>query len=39
MGVPVLSMHAPLEVTSKADDYMLYRAMYEYFNCKTAKKI
>ncbi|MDD2626956.1 MAG: aminopeptidase [Methanomethylophilus sp.] len=37
MGVPVLSMHAPFEVTSKADDYMLYRAVYEFFNSKEPK--
>ena len=27
MGVPVLSMHAPMEVVSKADVYMLYKAI------------
>ena len=32
LGVPVLSMHAPFEVTSKFDVYMCYRAMYEF--CK-----
>ena len=26
VGVPVLSMHAPYEVTSKLDVYMAYRA-------------
>lgn len=30
LGVPVLSMHAPLETTSKLDVYMCYRAMYEF---------
>ena len=39
MGVPVLSMHAPLEVTSKADDYMLYKAVLAYFNYKKPKTI
>ena len=32
MGVPVLSMHAPCEIVSKADVYMTaraYRAFYE----------
>ncbi len=32
LGVPVLSMHAPFETTSKLDVYMCYRAMYEF--CK-----
>lgn len=31
MGVPVLSMHAPMEVTSKVDDYLLYKAMKALF--------
>ena len=31
-GVPVLNMHAPFEVISKADLYMTYRAMYTLFN-------
>lgn len=30
LGVPVLSMHAPFEITSKLDVYMCYRAMYEF---------
>ncbi|MBO4433733.1 MAG: aminopeptidase [Clostridia bacterium] len=30
LGVPVLSMHAPFEVTAKLDVYMCYRAMYEF---------
>lgn len=30
LGVPVLSMHAPFETTSKFDVYMCYRAMYEF---------
>ncbi len=32
LGVPVLSMHAPFETTSKFDVYMCYKAMYEF--CK-----
>lgn len=32
LGVPVLSMHAPLEVVSKIDVYMAYRAFSEFFN-------
>ena len=32
LGVAVLSMHAPVETTSKFDVYMCYRAMYEF--CK-----
>ena len=31
-GVPVLNMHAPFEVISKADLYMTYRAMHTLFN-------
>lgn len=31
LGVPVLSMHAPLEVVSKLDVYMTYRALYEFY--------
>ncbi|MBQ1961941.1 MAG: aminopeptidase [Clostridia bacterium] len=30
LGVPVLSMHAPFETTSKLDVYMCYRTMYEF---------
>jgi aspartyl aminopeptidase len=30
LGVPVLSMHAPFEVTSKADLYWTYRAYNEF---------
>lgn len=37
MGVPVLSMHAPMEVTSKVDDYLLYKAMKALFASKKAK--
>lgn len=32
LGVAVLSMHAPVETTSKFDIYMCYKAMYEF--CK-----
>ena len=31
VGVPVLSMHAPFELTSKLDDYMAYRAFVAFF--------
>lgn len=31
LGVPVLSMHAPLEIVSKTDVFMTYRAIYEFF--------
>ena len=31
VGVPVLSMHAPLEVVSKLDVYMEYRAFHVFF--------
>ncbi len=34
LGVPVLSMHAPMEVVSKLDVYMTYRALYEFYNAK-----
>ena len=37
LGVPVLSMHAPMEVTSKVDDYLLYKAMKALFASKKAK--
>ena len=30
-GVPVLSMHAPFEITAKADGYMLYKAAQAVF--------
>ncbi|HHZ06165.1 MAG TPA: aminopeptidase [Clostridiales bacterium] len=32
LGVPVLSMHAPLEVVSKVDVYMAYKAFSAFFN-------
>ncbi len=31
LGVPVLSMHAPMETVSKIDVYMTFRAMSEFF--------
>ena len=31
VGVPVLSMHAPFEVTSKIDTYMAYKAFSVFF--------
>ncbi len=34
VGVPVLSMHAPMEVVSKLDVYSAYRAFYEFFNIR-----
>ncbi len=34
LGVPVLSMHAPLEVVSKLDVYMAYRAFKVFFEQK-----
>jgi aspartyl aminopeptidase len=33
-GVPVLSMHAPFEVVSKADLYMAYKGMQALFREK-----
>lgn len=36
-GVPVLSMHSPFEVTSKADIYMLYLAMKAFYDCPRGK--
>ena len=37
IGVPVLSMHAPIEVTAKADVYMLYKAVRAVYDCKKPK--
>ena len=31
VGVPVLSMHAPFEVTAKLDTYMAYKAFSVFF--------
>jgi aspartyl aminopeptidase len=33
-GTPVLSMHSPFEIASKADIYMTYRAYHAFFNSK-----
>jgi len=38
MGVPVLSMHSPFEVTSKTDVYLLYKAILAFYNSKLEKK-
>ncbi len=38
IGVPVLSMHAPVEVVSKADEYMLYKAIYAVYNSDLPKE-
>lgn len=37
LGVPVLSMHAPLEVTSKSDVFVLYKAICAFYNSELAK--
>ena len=37
LGVPVLSMHAPFEIVSKADVYMTYRACEVFFADKVKK--
>ncbi len=37
IGVPVLSMHAPVEVVSKADIYMLYKAIAAFYACDKPK--
>ncbi len=37
IGVPVLSMHAPIEVVSKADVYMLYKAILAVYQSKEPK--
>ena len=34
VGVPVLSMHAPYEITSKLDNYMAYKAFKAFFEDK-----
>ena len=34
LGVPVLSMHAPFEITSKLDNYMAYKAFRVFFEDK-----
>ena len=37
VGVSVLSMHAPLEITAKADVYLLYKAVLAFYNCTRPK--
>lgn len=37
IGVPVLSMHAPVEVTAKADVYMLYKAIRAVYDSREPK--
>jgi aspartyl aminopeptidase len=37
IGVPVLSMHSPYEVTAKADVLMLYRAILAFYNSPLSK--
>lgn len=37
VGVPVLSMHSPFEVTSKLDIYETYKAFYAFFQDKEGK--
>ena len=32
VGVPVISMHAPVEVVAKTDVYMTYKSFYVFFN-------
>lgn len=38
IGVPVLSMHSTLEITSKADNYVLYQILKAVFASKLPKK-
>ena len=38
MGVPVLSMHSPFEVTSKTDVYLLYKAIFAFYSSKLEKE-
>ncbi len=33
-GVPVLSMHAPFEITAKSDIYMAYKSYTAFYNCR-----
>ena len=33
-GVPVLSMHAPFEITAKGDIYMAYKSYTAFYNCR-----
>ena len=34
IGIPVLSMHAPYEVTAKSDIYMMYKACHAFYQNK-----
>ncbi len=34
IGVPVIAMHAPIEVVAKTDVYMTYRAFYEFLKAE-----
>lgn len=36
-GVPVLSMHAPFEVTAKSDVYMAYKSYVAFYNNRQQK--
>lgn len=38
IGVPVLSMHAPVEITAKVDIYMLYKAVLAVYNSSASRK-
>ena len=38
IGVPVLSMHAPLEITSKSDVCLLYKAVLAFYMSGKAKE-
>ncbi|MDR0524044.1 MAG: aminopeptidase [Candidatus Methanoplasma sp.] len=37
IGVPVLSMHSPMEITSKTDVYLLYRAVSAFYSSAAEK--
>lgn len=37
IGVPVLSMHAPFEIVSKADVYMMYQAVCAFYSSPKSK--
>jgi len=38
MGVPVLSMHSPFEITSKTDVYLLFKAILAFYSSKLENK-
>ena len=38
IGVPVLSMHSPFEISSKTDVYLLYKAILAFYTSKLEKK-